>query len=207
MNYERWLRLMEAWHFASNADTFDALLRAYSAEGRHYHGVAHVDACLRHVDRCAERMQHPREVELALWFHDAVYAPLSGDNERRSADWATAFLAENAADPAAIERVRALIITTVHNAPAHTHDESLLLDIDLAILGTPPEVYANFESGVRKEYRMVPAPIYRSKRSEILQGFLDRSRIYANEPFVSEYEGQARENLAHAIASLAGKRR
>jgi predicted metal-dependent HD superfamily phosphohydrolase len=101
--------------------------------------------------------------------------------------------------------VQALIMATVHDAPALTKDASLLIDIDLAILGVQPQAYETFEKAVRKEYRFVPAFIYRKKRAEILKQFLSRERIYQNEPFASQLEAQARINLTQAIDKLESR--
>ncbi len=202
MTPERWLALMNAWEIGVNAATFQALLAAYSEDGRHYHTAEHVAACLRHLDSCAASIDAPEEVELALWFHDAIYRPFSGSNEKDSADWACTFLLESGADPAKVERVRRLIMVTEHSAPAQTHDETVLVDIDLAILGAEPAVYELFERAVRREYQQVPLPLYRRKRAEIFRGFLQRAAIYPSGIFTEEAEQRARSNLAAAIASL-----
>ncbi|KAF0805896.1 hypothetical protein A6D6_01952 [Alcanivorax xiamenensis] len=204
MNPERWARLMTLWDFGDNTETYRSLVSSYSGKGRYYHSREHVSACLRHLDRCVSEIQSPCEVELALWFHDAIYEPLSGKNEKKSADWAQSFVLENGASRDIADRVHRLIMVTEHNAPAKTSDESLLVDIDLAVLGAEPETYQIFEEGVRSEYKMVPWPLYKKKRVEVLKGFLDRPRIFQNEPFLTEREQQARRNLAAAISKLEG---
>lgn len=202
MTLERWAALMRAWGFGGNEDTGRSLLAAYSQKGRHYHTMEHVTACLRHLDRCIAATEQPREVELALWFHDAIYKPLRADNEKKSAEWAAAFMAANGASTDAITRVHRLIMVTAHNAPMQTNDESILVDIDLSILGADPETYDMFEQAVRMEYRFVPTFLYRKKRAEVLRGFLARERIYRHEPFASGREQQARANLVNAVSRL-----
>ncbi|GGE58535.1 hypothetical protein GCM10007421_36440 [Halopseudomonas oceani] len=204
MNAERWVRLMTAWQLGTNPDTFAALLRAYTETGRHYHSAEHVTACLQHLDGCAGRVDNPAEVELALWFHDAIYQPLSSSNEQDSADWAASFLTEQGVDEQLVARVHRLIMVTEHNAPTTTRDEAVLVDIDLAILGAPAAVYELFEQGVRQEYRRVPAPLYRRKRAHVLRGFLERPRLYVSGCLGPEREHQARDNLTRAIAQLEG---
>ena len=204
MNIERWLALMDEWGFAPNRGTFETLRAAYSEKGRHYHTDQHISACLRHFDRCSEILEHRREVELALWFHDAIYKPLSNRNERESAEWAASFLVRNGASEKEADRVHRLVMVTEHNAPTRTKDEAVLVDIDLSILGTRPDVYQAFESSVRKEYRFVPRLIYRRKRTEILRGFLERAQIYSSGCFSAGREHQARENLSDAIERFEG---
>ncbi|MGH7628310.1 MAG: HD domain-containing protein [Gemmatimonadales bacterium] len=205
MNIERWSELMRAFDFGVNEEMFNSLRVAYSEAHRHYHTGEHVQACLRHLDSCSAQTDEPKEIELALWFHDAIYKPLSSNNERMSADWAATFLLANSVNREIIARVHRLIMATEHNAPTNTKDESILVDIDLSILGATIEVYTAFEEAVRREYRIVPMFIYRRKRTKVLNSFLRRPRIYQNEPFRSEREQQARVNLSNAISQLSAR--
>lgn len=203
---ERWSRLMTAWGFPRRHEVFDTLVAAYSESWRHYHTAEHISACLRHLGLVTARLDAPREVEIALWFHDAIYKPLSHDNELRSADWATAFMRDNGATTDAATRVHRLIMTTRHTGSAQTRDEAALVDIDLSILGTSPPVYARYEQQVRREYKLVPAFLYRKKRAAILRSFLERPKIYTSDCFPDAMEQQAIVNLQHAIAELEGRR-
>ncbi len=75
---------------------------------------------------CAQQVERPGELELALWFHDAVYDPHSDQNEKLSADWAADFLADCGAEYAKISRVHRLVMVTEHNAPTENRDEAIL---------------------------------------------------------------------------------
>lgn len=189
--------------FNHNEAVYQMLSEAYAQKHRHYHTAVHVDACLRQLDKCTQQAEKPPEIELALWFHDAIYRPLSKDNERKSAEWASLFMTENSATPEATARVHELIMMTRHNVRTKTKDQALLVDIDLSILGADVDTYSRFEEAVRREYRLVPGPLYRRKRAEILNSFLLRPAIYQNEPFRSELELPARANLADAIRRLS----
>lgn len=171
------------------------LLDAWAEPQRHYHTPQHLRECLALLEPALDLARHPGEVELALWFHDAVYDPKSQDNEARSADWATEALAHSGASGEVQQRVRALIMATCHDAVPDDDDARLLVDIDLAILGAEPTRFAEYDQQVRAEYRWVPGWLYRRKRKEVLAGFLARPAIYGTERFRERLEARARENL------------
>ncbi|MCW5628276.1 MAG: N-methyl-D-aspartate receptor NMDAR2C subunit [Rhodoferax sp.] len=178
------------------------LAARYAEPHRHYHTLQHLDACLRHLDTMRTLAQRPDEVALALWFHDAIYDIGAADNEARSADWARAeLLALGAADEVA-QRVHALVMVTRHDQPPRTPDQELLLDVDLAILGAPTALFDAYEQQVRLEYQAVPPAAFRSNRRRILQGFVDRPRIYHTAAFHDTREAQARANLQRSIQAL-----
>ena len=193
---------MSTMDLQSNEDTYQALLKRYSEKHRHYHTSKHIKACLKHFDSVHDLTDHPEEVELALWFHDAIYDPYSQDNELASAKWATTFLKDRKVNQDAISRIYNMIMATCHDAPAQSNDQSLLIDIDLSILGSKPEIYNGFETAIRKEYKWVPLFLYKKKRKEILDGFLAREKIYLNTYFYEKLEKQARENLADTVSRL-----
>src|SRR5690554_4406137 len=150
MNQNRWQTLMSAMGLPPSKECYDALHAAYSEKRRFYHTVDHIDAMLTHVDGVKDIAERPEELELAIWFHDAIYKPLSKTNELDSANWAQAFLASHGYGEAGIARVHNLIMAMLHNGSVKSHDAQLIVDIDLAILGALPAVYDQFERNVRR---------------------------------------------------------
>lgn len=199
---ERWWRLMSEFSLTENIDTYELLQNAYAEPHRHYHNTSHLLAVLSQLDAASHLAERPHEVELALWFHDAIYKPFSSSNEADSAKWADAFLKENKVNDSVRATVTRLILATSHNGDADSGDEKLIVDIDLTVLGQSSDTYKSFSDGVRKEYRHVPSFIYRWRRQTLLRGFLSKESIYHFDLFRKTLEGQARCNLQWEIQSL-----
>jgi len=60
---------------------FDDLIRRYSEPHRKYHTCQHLDECFEKLEELRSEAAHPHEVEIALWFHDAIYEKQSSQNE------------------------------------------------------------------------------------------------------------------------------
>ena len=202
MTPARWHKLMKRWNAPDSDAEFARLKSAYSEPHRHYHTEHHIDDCLVRLDEALELVRAPEDVELALYYHDAIYKPTSSTNELESADWASSFLRSIGAPDDRCERVHSYIMATKHTGEMLSGDAAIVVDVDVSILGRDPDEYDVYERAIRKEYRWVPSRIYRRKRIEILQSFLDRPALYASERFRSRYEQQARDNLQRAIAML-----
>jgi predicted metal-dependent HD superfamily phosphohydrolase len=217
---ERLDRLQQSWatllaHYTDDAAgsyrVFDRLAAAYDADDRHYHDLEHVADVLRVAGRLADRADEPRLIQLAVWFHDAVYDSRAKDNEERSAALAVELLGPMGVPSDSLGRVAELIRATAHVGTAEVDaDTAVLLDADLAILGAAPERYDRYARAIRREYAWVPEADYRAGRGRVLQGFLDRARIFRTERLFQEGEGPARENLRREIEALGmggGERR
>jgi len=181
---------------------FDELAARYAETHRHYHTARHISECFTHFDGARDLCERPSEVELALWFHDAVYQPRANDNEAKSADWAVRVMLEAGIDMQAQERVRALIMATCHNALPDTQDAKVLVDVDLAILGANAARFDEYEVQVRAEYGWVPEFLFRRTRKKILKDFLARPSIYSTEHCKNQFEKKARDNLARSLLKL-----
>jgi predicted metal-dependent HD superfamily phosphohydrolase len=189
---------------AADDELYRALIARYSEPHRKYHTVRHLDECFARLDEARASAGHPYEIELALWFHDAVYDVRGQDNEEQSASWARAAAGRAGLSEAVGERLSQLILATKHDAEPPSPDAALLVDVDLAILGTAPERFDEYERQIRDEYSWVPGFVFRRKRREILQGFLARPRLYSTSHFRDRYEAPARANLTRSIRLLGG---
>lgn len=177
----------------------DDLLRRHAEPHRKYHTLQHLRECIAWCASTAHLALRPAEIEVALWFHDAVYALKSSDNEQRSADLAAAALLAGGATRDASDRVASLVLATRHTVLPALPDEKLLVDIDLAMLGAPELRFAEYEAQIRDEYAFVPQILFKPKRRKILRSFLARERIFSTPFFFEALEGQARRNLERAV--------
>jgi hypothetical protein len=63
--------------------------------------------------------------------------------------------------------------------------------------------YETYVRAIRQEYSWVAEAAYRTKRVQVLQTFLQRTRIYWTEPMFIALEEQARENIYREISTLS----
>ena len=182
-------------------DIFAELAEAYGESSRHYHDARHVSECLKCLDLYRKLAQRPHEVEIAIWFHDAVYDTTRGDNEEKSAEWAQRYLCRENAPADVISRIVEMIRATKTHL-AESTDVALMLDIDLAILGAETAVFEEYDRAIRKEYEWVPEARYRQARAAVLGGFLDRRTIFKTVDFQRAYEARARQNLLTKLREL-----
>lgn len=204
LDQQRWIGLWSRLGAQGNGlSIFTHLASAYAEPGRAYHTSEHIRDSLNQLDLSREFARRPDEIEAAVWFHDAVYAPGAADNEDRSARLAQTALQACAVPLEISRRVAELVLATRHLTLPQEADGQLLCDIDLSILGRDPKVFDEFERRIRREYAWVPEPMYRSSRSEVLAGFLRRRSIYQTEYFRERYEQLARANLKRMLADLS----
>ena len=169
VTYGRWSTgCIDAGIVPSESD-YRRVRRAWGGTGRHYHTLAHLDSCLLELDGARELALRPAEVELALWFHDAVYRSWRRDNEARSADLAVTLL--RAAPAETVDRIRQMILATKHDDTGFSGDTALVIDIDLSILGASPALYSSFEKAIRREYWWVP-------RARLRRGTIEDPRAH-----------------------------
>jgi predicted metal-dependent HD superfamily phosphohydrolase len=181
---------------------FPSLVSAYQQPERPYHNLDHIRACLDEFDDVRQSCRDRDAIEAAIWFHDAIYDPLRGDNEQKSAEFARRLLARCGVSSAFCDRVEELILVTRHDRVPADPDAQLLADIDLSILGKPWQIFDDYERAIRGEYAYVIDADFRAGRAKVLQRFLDRERIYSTEVFHARYEAAARENLQRSVARL-----
>lgn len=202
------------------ADLFDDVVGRHRQAHRRYHGVRHVVWVVRHVLGLAATIggpvdgpgdapvDRPRALA-AAFFHDAVYDPVAADNEARSALLACRQLGRLGWPADAAEAVAADIRATAgHVADEGAHGvvdvtRAVLLDADLAVLGSDPAAYQAYATGVRGEYGHLDDAAWRAGRSAVLTNLLGRDRLYRTDAAFARWESRARANLAAELATLS----
>jgi len=204
-----WIRLWNSTGAKGDPrGVYSLLVEKYSEPHRAYHTFSHISHCLRELvaaKELADAGSLPKNfdaVELALYFHDAVYDPDRGDNEAQSAEFFKKVMSDGLSE-ALIEKVVRLILATRHTSVPKDDDAKLLLDVDLAILGAAPGEFDEYEQNIRKEYRSVTKEAFNRGREAVLRMFLERPNIYHTEYFRNKFEKSARENLSRSLAALS----
>ena len=214
-------RLMRAWdsllpgHTALGED----LLERYEQPHRKYHTSVHLSEMLTALKTLYE--QHhtatPRAVLLAAWFHDAVYEANPGEDEAASADLARTALTPLASTGSLTNREVTAIAHLIELTASHQladgieeytsgaltrADAAFFLDADLAILAADSPRYTRYVAGVRAEYAHYAPDAFTRGRAAILQGFLNRTAIYASDTAHLLWDAPARLNLRTELEGL-----
>jgi predicted metal-dependent HD superfamily phosphohydrolase len=179
------------------------LMERYSEPHRSYHNTFHVASVVRDswalADAYAFTAEERAILTLAACAHDVIYDGKPGDDERASAAWAREHLAGVAEEHVA--RVEALVLATI----THSSEDPLahvLLDADLAILGSELALYDRYRQAVRREYARYDDKTWRAGRATVLRTLLDREDLFVTEPARQLWDAAARANLARELQSL-----
>ena len=201
--------LRAAWTTAIGDDptalgALDEVVARHREPHRRYHGVRHVTWVVRHVHALAAEVElaDVDAVVAAAFFHDAVYDPTAADNEESSARLAERVLGELGWSAPRCHAVGAMVrATAAHGAPADT-DTAVLLDADLAVLGSDPAAYQAYVTGVRAEYAHVDAAAWQVGRGQVLRDLLARRPLFATAPAQQRWGARAAANMTAELASL-----
>jgi len=186
-----------------DAGCFDLLDKYYREPRRHYHGWRHIAECFAQFDLAEHLLGDPAAVELALWFHDAIYVVGSSRNELESAELACASI--RPVDPGLADKVRQFIAATDYSRISSVDDPDLdyLKDIDFAAFGKPFEGFWQDVERLRRENGEDNQPAASVRRLAFYREILDgRVELFRTDFFRDRLLGQALRNVEQAVARL-----
>jgi predicted metal-dependent HD superfamily phosphohydrolase len=199
---DAWQRAWRALRAAPAPGLLAELESRYREAHRAYHTLQHLDECFARLAEAESLAERLAEVQIALWFHDAVYDTRASDDEETSARWARESLEAAGAPGEAAGRVAELVLATKHAAVPAGRDAQLLVDVDLSILGADEARFDEYEAQVRREYEWVAENAFRAGRARVLESFLARPAIFATRWFAERLEERARRNLRRSLRAL-----
>lgn len=193
-----------------NLSTLANLSTLYSEPHRFYHNLSHIHHCLNELEGyCRENVglyDEDKEIlTLAIWFHDAYYNTLGGSNEEISAQLCERAIIHQTGHATGIAS-DAILHTKNHSVDQVVHSviACLLLDIDLAILGSDLVTYKKYLLNIEREYYFAGVSVqdYLKGRLRFLSTMQERKSLYYTTYFSNKYEASARSNLAMEIACI-----
>ena len=184
-------------------DLYVELVTRWSGPHRHYHDVRHLAATLEALDLLEEDAASLPVVQLAAWFHDAVYEGVAGVDEQHSADLARRMLSDLPSHDVN-EVARLVLLTAGHDpAPGDASGEALC-DADLSILGATPGRYDVYVRDVRLDYAVVDDAFWAVGRTTVLDSLLALDPLYRTATGRQLWQERALENLQREHARWAG---
>ncbi|XP_066585302.1 uncharacterized protein [Prorops nasuta] len=212
--------LEEGWKEATNGlkedvceEWFNKLKNAYSEERRVYHNLDSLCEKLGHYYQIKDNLKNPQALLLALFFQNFEYDPKALDGENKNLEHFISFMdeADVSSESELREEACALLkVVSTHSTEAHKvggafggEDAHYFLDLDMAVLGSPPESYAEYREHIRGEYLFLSEPMYIALRLKVLQNFLQIPNIFATKEFRDKYEEQARQNIQAEVELLS----
>ena len=195
--------LSDRWPLPDSTGVRDELAAAYADPSRGYHDTQHLAEVLDRLDELAGHgaPYDATPVQLAAWFHDAVYDG-ERDAEERSAAWAEDALATVAPAPVVAEVARLVRLTETHAPDDGDANGCALSDADLGILAAPRERYDEYVAAVRREYAHLEDAVFNAGRADVLRALSAKSQLFHTAYARGKWEAAARANVERELAAL-----
>lgn len=140
--------------YLENKNIDSSVLIRYNEPHRYYHTWNHIHQMLSFLNT------DDKSLMLATLFHDIVYNPKEKDNEEKSAEL---FKSVWKGDEQTLNEVCQMIIDTKTHVPTNEKSK-ILLEADLSIFKQSPEIIAEYDKQIFKEYQFVDWKTYSQAR-------------------------------------------
>ena len=166
-------------------ECWEMLKACYNQPHRHYHNFDHIRDLLRKSDVVHVCFEDTTAVELAIWFHDSIYDPLSKFNEDASAQLAHSCIMKLGDEYKQLaDKVSELIMFTKWSAdtfkiesldelkehyPNASMDYFYLRDMDWSGFGSKWSTFDNNNKNIRYEYSFICDYDYYTNRLKFLE--------------------------------------
>jgi predicted metal-dependent HD superfamily phosphohydrolase len=151
---------------ALTADEYKGILERWQEPHRRWHGLSHLVILLQNIQDDDELLEEDREMlRYVALFHDAIYDPLSPENEEKSAKMAAYYLHEY---PRREEVIAAILATKTHQSQDRLPRKFNAWDCAI-LRETDWDKLTFYEEAVAFEFKDVDPETYRRERAKFLR--------------------------------------
>ena len=175
--------------------SWEDIVSEYSS--RPYHNLSHIAYMLNLLK--IGNVRYEKELIMAIFWHDVVLN-FTSDDEQASVDAMQVHSSIVEANGMQVSTIADYIIATSISAKESSSvSESIIADIDKAILAAPfSRIWNWYENGVKEECMQATKcseKDYEKGRKSFLSELLERPRIFQTELFNNMFEEKARQNI------------
>ncbi len=189
------------------------LYKNYTNDSRYYHTITHITTLLNLYDNIRKRItngQRRLALQFAIFYHDIIYIPQSGDDynipqsiknaKEALMDFQSEFILDVSNFITATNHKYLFAHQDVRNKLSQTL--AYISDMDLAGFGLPEEGFKKNNDDIRKEFSMFSDKEYNEGQIKFLQSVLSLDKIYLTPEF-RDLESDARNNIERQIKILS----
>lgn len=180
----------------------DSLLSFYAESERFYHTFHHIEFCLGLLDQVKGQSADADSIELAIWFHDAVYNFPLVENEKLSAEYFME-VSEGYLSKEQRQKIYGLVIVTDHKTKPTDTDQKILVDIDLSSFGLPWQRFIDDGENVRRELSYLNEDDFYRQQIGFMKQLTAAENFYKTPWFQDQFEATARANIGEYLELLA----
>jgi predicted metal-dependent HD superfamily phosphohydrolase len=206
--------------FAQESGLYIGAMAQYTEPHRKFHNLKHLQFMLETQRSFTEKVRKELQglqdwgqvlyidedlLTYAIIFHDWFYDPSRNDNEERSGDYAYEWVKRVYLSDKTAAYVKEMIIATASHGHVDVREDpekALLLDLDMAGLGTPAEDYVRTTGYIAQEYFPVYGRQFIGGRTQWIREMLVRPSLYNYQCFKEAFEVQAKTNLIDELSYL-----
>ncbi|PSN33311.1 hypothetical protein C0J52_21231 [Blattella germanica] len=174
---EVWTEATKNLSKAAVDEWWTKILEKYGEDERNYHNIHHLEEKIEHFKTVKGVLGNPDAVALAIIFHYYEYDPKAMDCVEKNCEHFNKFADDSGIPKESVLRskvVELLQAAATHSTDAHknegqygSEDLHFFLDIDMAVLGSDPELYSEYIAKIQQEYAFLPETMYKSLRLKV----------------------------------------
>lgn len=174
----------------------------YLAPSRHYHSWRHIGQMLGDLDKHFPQHRENDVLKMAIVYHDVVYDATAKNNEAMSARVAMRELSPYFEQDDLDEIHRLIMLTVDHSTTEADQLGKVIIDLDLARMGSEIDEYFENSLLIRREFGMFTDEQWCFGRRAFINKMLDKEYIFQTDYGRVLWETTARLNLCGELLHL-----
>lgn len=196
---------------AARRAEIERILGGWNMRGRSFHNARYLSSVLEHLDKLEGAATDPAALRVAFAYRGAQEevgwedADIEGVPAAVPQITSPERLAQLGVEPDQVARIQELVAQlSSHQPDPHDLDAKIIIDADMAVLASPPQLYRKLLEGLRSEVPHMDSAVFLRHRRRAIKRLLSRRNVFFS-PIGRQWDQVARENLEAELGAIEAK--